>query len=81
MYVLESAASFLPATGPDTFAGMLNAVRFEVGKKHQSVSMELGGSTVLLWKPDAIVDGQTLQELNLDQGFEDMKEELTNLQQ
>ena len=81
LYVLESAASFLPATGPDMFTGMLNAVRFDVGKKHHSVSMELGGSTVLLWKPDAIVDDQTLQELNLDQGFEGMKEELTNLQQ
>ena len=63
------------------FEGTLNAVRFDVGKKHTSVPMQLGGSTVLLWKPDGIVDEQTLLDLNLEQGFEGMQEEITNLEQ
>ena len=79
--VLEGPASFCPATGPNMFEGTLNAVRFDVGKKHTSVPMQLGGSTVLLWKPDGIVDEQTLLDLNLEQGFEGMQEEITNLEQ
>ena len=79
--VLEGPASFCPATGPNMFEGTLNAVRFDVGKKHTSIPMQLGGSTVLLWKPDGIVDDQTLLDLNLEQGFEGMQEEITNLEQ
>ena len=42
--------------------------------------MRLGGQDVLVWKPDSIIDDQSLQELDLEQGFKGMQEEVRNLE-
>ena len=50
------------------------------GNEHDFVKMRLGGQDVLVWKPDSIIDDQSLQELDLEQGFKGMQEEVRNLE-
>ena len=40
--------------------------------------MTLGGASVLVWKPDGLVDESSLMSLDNEQGFEVMKEEMWN---
>jgi len=42
--------------------------------------MTLGGASVLVWKPDGLVDDSSLMSLDNEQGFEGMKEEIRNLE-
>ena len=77
---LEGPPSFCPATSPDMFSMSLNSIQYDNGKQHEYKEMELGGKTVLLWKPDNVIDDQTLQNLNTSQGFDGMMEELRNLE-
>ena len=44
------------------------------------MKFHLGGQDVLVWKPDSIIDDQSLQELDLEQGFKGMQEEVKNLE-
>jgi hypothetical protein len=44
------------------------------------VKVKLGGSEVLLWKPDEVIDDSSLMQLDVDLGFEGMKEEIGNLE-
>ena len=68
-----------PATSPEMFSGSIDSVCFNRGNEHDFVKMRLGGQDVLVWKPDSIIDDQSLQELNLEQGFKGMQEEVRNL--
>ena len=77
---LEGPASFAPATSPEMFSGSLDSVCFNRGNEHDFVKMRLGGQDVLVWKPDSIIDDQSLQELDLEQGFQGMQEEVKNLE-
>ena len=80
MFVLEGAASFCPATAPKMFSGNVESIKYEPHKQHEYVKMTLGKSEVLVWKPDSIVDDQTLQYLDPDLGFLGMQEEIHNLE-
>ena len=62
------------------FSGSLDSVCFNQGNEHDFVKMRLGGQDVLVWKPDSIIDDQSLQELDLEQGFKGMQEEVRNLE-
>ena len=42
--------------------------------------MKLGGGKVKVWKPDTIIDDQTLESLDVNLGFEGMQEEVNNLE-
>ena len=64
------------ATSPEMFSGSINSVCFNRGNEHDFVKMRLGGQDVLVWKPDSIIDDQSLQELDLEQGFKGMQEEV-----
>ena len=77
---LEGPASFAPATSPEMFSGSLDSVCFNRSNEHDFVKMSLGGQDVLFWKPDSIIDDQSLQELDLEQGFKGMQEEVRNLE-
>ena len=44
------------------------------------MKVKLGGSEVLLWKPDEVIDDSSLMQLDVDLGFEGMKEEIGNLE-
>ena len=77
---LEGPASFAPATSPEMFSASLDSVCFNRSNEHDFVKMRLGGQDVLVWKPDSIIDDQSLQELDLEQGFKGMQEEVRNLE-
>ena len=77
---LEGPASFAPATSPEMLSGSLDSVCFNRSNEHDFVKMRLGGQDVLVWKPDSIIDDQSLQELDLEQGFKGMQEEVKNLE-
>ena len=34
--------------------GDFNSIRYEPGKQHEFVKMKLGGTEVLVWRPDGI---------------------------
>ena len=45
-------------------------------RDHTCVKVKLGGTNVLVWKPDEVIDDSSLMQLNADLGFEGMKERL-----
>ena len=67
------------ATSPEFFDDLVSSVKFSPDKKHTFCKMTLGGATVLVWKPDGLVDDSSLMSLDNEQGFEGMKEEIRNL--
>ena len=80
---IEGVPSFSPLTGPDMFdqdVWEMSAIRFDHGHVCEHIPMELGGRTVVIWKPTAIIDDQTLDELNVELGFVGMQEEIYNLE-
>ena len=44
------------------------------------MKVKLGGTNVLVWKSDEVIDDSSLMQLNADLGFEGMKEEIANLE-
>ena len=68
------------ATSPEFFDDLISSVKFSPDKKHTFWKMTLGGASVLVWKPDGLVDDSSLMSLDNEQGFEGMKEEIRNLE-
>ena len=68
------------ATSPEFFDDLVSSVKFSPDKKHTFCKMTLGGASVLVWKPDGLVDDSSLMSLDNEQGFEGMKEEIRNLE-
>ena len=79
VWSLDGPVVGMPATGPDMFDGSTSSIQFHGNDGHQSEAMQLGGSTVLLWKPDEVIYDSTLATLDAKLGFEGMKEEIRNL--
>ena len=67
------------ATSPSFFDGEVDSIQFSSKGGHRSVTMTLGGATVLLWEPDEIIDDSTLASLDPKLGFQGMHEEIKNL--
>ena len=76
---LDGPCLGFPATSSDMYDGSISSIQFNGREGHQSKTMELGGSTVLLWKPDAVIDDSTLATLDAQLGYEGMQEEIRNL--
>ena len=55
-WCLEQGPENARATSPELFDAELNSIKFAHGKDHQRVKVKLGGSEVLLWKPDEVID-------------------------
>ena len=79
VWSLDGPVVGMPATGPDMFDASTSSIQFHGNDGHQSEAMQLGGATVLLWKPDEVIDDSTLATLDAKLGFEGMKEEIRNL--
>ena len=79
-WCLEQGPENAQATTPELFDAELNSIKFAQGKDHTCVKVKLGGTEVLLWKPDEVIDDSSLMQLDVDLGFEGMKEEIGNLQ-
>ncbi len=76
---LDGPCLGFPATGSDMFDGSVSSIQFNGREGHQSKTMELGGSTILLWKPDEVIDGSILATLDAELGYEGMQEDIRNL--
>ena len=66
---------------PEFFDESINSIRFFPHNRHEKKEMVLGGSKVLVWRPDEFIDDTTLAQLDPNQGFAGMCEELANLEQ
>ena len=73
---------FQRITSPELFSSdeTVSAIQFRPDTKHESVTVRLGGGKVRVWKPDTIIDDQTLESLDTNLGFEGMQEEVNNLE-
>ena len=77
---LEQFGQKFPATAPEFFDDQISSIKFSSDKKHTCFKMSLGGASVMVWKPDALIDDSSLMSLDTEQGFEGMKEEIRNLE-
>ena len=76
---MDSLVVGVPATSPDMFDGSITSIQFNGQTGHQSEAMQLGGSTIRLWRPDEVIDDSTLTSLDAQLGYEGMMEEIRNL--
>ena len=69
-------------TSPELFSSdeTVSAIQFRPDTRHESVTVKLGGGKVKVWKPDTIIDDQTLESLDVNLGFAGMQEEVNNLE-
>eukprot|EP00435_Cladocopium_sp_Y103_P063633 s14_g25.t1 len=79
-WCLEHGPEKAKVTSPEAFDGELNSIKFAPNKSHTCVKVKLGGSDVLIWKPDEVIDDSSLMQLDANLGFEGMKEEIGNLE-
>ena len=77
---LEQFGQKFSATAPEFFDDQISSIKFSSDKKHTCFKMSLGGASVMVWKPDALIDDSSLMSLDTEQGFEGMKEEIRNLE-
>ena len=80
LWNLEAGPERAVATSPELFDDELNSIKFMPERDHTCVKVKLGGTNVLVWKPDEVIDDSSLMQLNADLGFEGMKEEIANLE-
>ena len=78
LWSLEAGPELAVAGNPELFDDELNSIEFMPERDHTCVKVKLGGSNVLVWKPDEVIDDSSLMQLNADLGFEGMKEEFRN---
>ena len=79
-WCLEQGPEQAKATSSAFYDLELNSVKFAPKRDHTCAKVRLGGTEVLLWKPDEVIDDSSLMQLNADLGFEGMREELGNLE-
>eukprot|EP00435_Cladocopium_sp_Y103_P006580 s1858_g2.t1 len=79
-WLIEHGPERTAVTGPDLYDAELNSIKFTQDKKHTCAKLKMGGSDILLWKPDEVIDDSSLMQLDADLVFEGMKEEIGNLQ-
>ena len=80
LWSIEAGPERPVATSPELFDDELNSIKFMPERDHTCTKVKLGGSDVLVWKPDEVIDDSSLMQLNADLGFEGMKEEIANLE-
>ena len=80
LWSLEAGPERAVATRPELFDDELNSIKFMPERDHTCVKVKLGGTNVLVWKPDEVIDDSSLMQLNADLGFEGVKEESANLE-
>ena len=79
VWSLDGPVVGVPAASPDMFDGSITSIQFNGQTGHQSEAMQLGGSTIRLWRPDEVIDDSTLASLDAQLGYEGMMEEIRNL--
>ena len=72
--------SSVPATKPSILIENMASIKFDSSVEHHCVPLDLGKGIVLVWKPTEAIDDSTLEQVDSEQCFEGMCEEVSNLQ-
>ena len=67
-------------TSPEFFDEHVCSIKFFNHKEHAFVKVALGKQTVLLWKPDEVIDDVSLIQLDPELGHQGMQSELENME-
>ena len=70
----------LRVSNPEFHDESINSIKFNHDRQHEGVKAHLGGSDVLIWKPDEVIDDVSLLQLNADLGFQGMQERIRNME-
>ena len=70
----------LRVSNPEFHDDSISSIRYNHNKEHACVKAHLGGSEVLIWKPDEVIDDVSLLQLNADLGFQGMQDEIKNME-
>ena len=68
--------SSIPATKPSILIENMASIKFDSSVEHHCVPLNLGEGIVLVWKPTEAIDDSTLEQVNNEQCFEGMCEEV-----
>ena len=77
---IESGAERTHLTSPEFFDEHVCSIKFFNHKEHAFVKVALGKQTVLLWKPDEVIDDVSLIQLDPELGYQGMQSELENME-
>ena len=77
---IESGAERTHLTSPEFFDEHVCSIKFFNYKEHAFVKVALGKQTVLLWKPDEVIDDVSLIQLDPELGYQGMQSELENME-
>ena len=77
---IESGAEKTYVTSPEFFDEHVCSIKFFNHKEHAFVKVALGKQTVLLWKPDEVIDDVSLIQLDPELGYQGMQSELENME-
>ena len=72
---IESGAERTHLTSPEFFDERMCSIKFFNHKEHAFVKVALGKQTVLLWKPDEVIDDVSLIQLDPELGYQGMQSE------
>lgn len=70
----------LPATGPNMLVENLTSIRYDSSLDHVKQEVTLGFGKVLVWRPTEAIDDSTLAQVNVEQCFAGMCDEVNNME-
>lgn len=70
----------LPATGPNMLVESLTSIRYDSSLDHVKQEVTLGFGKVLVWRPTEAIDDSTLAQVNVEQCFAGMCDEVNNME-
>ena len=80
LWIVASRAHESDLTSPAFYTMSVNSIKFDPNKEHVSTRIKLGGSYVLIWKPDEVIDDSSLESLSPELGYQGMVEEVNNME-
>ena len=70
----------LPATGPNMLVENLTSIRYDSSLDHVKQEVTWGLGKVLVWRPTEAIDDSTLAQVNVEQCFAGMCDEVNNME-
>ena len=70
----------LPATAPGMLVENLTSIRYDASIEHAHQEVALGQGKVLVWRPTEAIDDSTLAQVDTNQCFNGMCEEVNNME-
>ena len=70
----------LPATSPGMLVENLTSIRYDASVEHGHQEVALGQGKVLVWRPTEAIDDSTLAQVDTEQCFDGMCEEVNNME-